>query len=157
MDYGLRPALPVFAAAVRDFPMQPNPRPEADAAPANQSPPMILVVEDHNDIRNRLALALREFGFAVREASTGEAAVDIFRTVRIDFVLMDLQLPDTDGLKTLAAMQDIDPQIVCCFMSFAIDSVFAKQLVRMGAFAALQKPFQLSELRRLIVEAVSRK
>lgn len=63
------------------------------------SPPTILLVEDNDTIRNAFAILLEESGYAVLQARIGEDALRISRESGPDLVLMDLGLPDVNGLE----------------------------------------------------------
>jgi DNA-binding NtrC family response regulator len=76
----------------------------------------ILIIEDDGDLRRLLSLALRLGGFATREARDGlEAMAILDQEVRVDAVIMDVVLPDIDGLsirQEIAARADNLPVIV---------------------------------------------
>lgn len=59
----------------------------------------ILLVEDESGIRNLIKMYLRDEDFNVLEAEDGEEALKLFRAYKIDFVILDIMLPQLDGLK----------------------------------------------------------
>jgi CheY-like chemotaxis protein len=121
---------------------------------APPSPPLvILVVDDNEGIRQMLQTALRTLGFDVRTAGGGEQAVEVYKREAIDLVLLDVQMPIMDGPKTLAALQEISPQVRCCFMSGNSGAYSREELLRRGAVCVIQKPFRLVDLRRAILDA----
>lgn len=61
--------------------------------------PLVLLVEDNETIRNAFALLLEESGYAVEQAASGAAALESAAAVLPDVVLMDLGLPDMNGLE----------------------------------------------------------
>ena len=59
----------------------------------------VLTVEDDERIRASVRLALEDEGWIVDEAATGEEALEIFRSVQSDVVLIDIMLPGIDGFE----------------------------------------------------------
>jgi CheY-like chemotaxis protein len=112
----------------------------------------VLVVDDDADVRDALDAGLRREGFAVWLAADGQAALDLYRnhSETIDVVLLDVRMPGLDGPQTLAALQQLTPQIRCCFMTGYLGSHSTQELRRLGADAVLMKPFHLSEVARVL-------
>jgi CheY-like chemotaxis protein len=77
-------------------------------------PPVILVVDDHDGFRAFARTMLEMAGFAVAEAATGAEATEAARIIRPRLVLLDVQLPDTDGFEVARqlASQEHGPVIV---------------------------------------------
>ena len=64
--------------------------------------PLLLVVEDDSDLRGVVALALRNYGYEVKEAGTGYEALRLIGVRAPDAVILDLGLPDMDGFEVAA-------------------------------------------------------
>lgn len=118
------------------------------------APLVILVVEDDDAVRRLVDVALRTFEFAVIVAASGKKAIEILRQHNIDLVLLDVQMPVMDGPSTLAALREIDPNLICCFMSGHTGKYTAEDLLHMGAAKVIEKPFRLHHLRQTILDAV---
>ena len=108
----------------------------------------ILVVDDNEDVRSVLQCVLSQAGFSVWLASSGREALEVYRNrnITIDMVLLDVCMPDLDGPQTLAAMQQVTPRVVCCFMSGNPGSHTRRGLRDLGAAAVFAKPFRIPEL-----------
>ena len=65
----------------------------------------VLIVEDHPGLANSLTLGLREEGMAPRAVHLGREAIAVLDGGAIDLVVLDLGLPDVDGLDVLQHMQ----------------------------------------------------
>jgi len=107
--------------------------------------PLILVIEDEAPIRKYLRVTLQTHGYRVEEASTGLEGLRVTRSAKPDVVLLDLGLPDGDGLervKELRAESSV-PIIVVSARGREEDKVLALDL---GADDYLSKPFGTSEL-----------
>ncbi len=109
------------------------------------SAPLILVIEDEAPIRRFLKMALVDQGFAFEEAITGREGLTILASRCPDLIILDLGLPDMDGLnvtKELRQWSDV-PVIVLSARGQERDKVEALDA---GADDYLTKPFGISEL-----------
>lgn len=107
------------------------------------APRTVLVVDDHEDNRRILRDLLRNAGYAVVEATTGEDGVAIAKARTPDLILMDIQLPGIDGYEATRRIKADDalrriPLIVVT--SYALSGDDAKALAA-GADAYVAKPF----------------
>ena len=112
----------------------------------------ILIVEDHEHLRNILALVLMNFGYQPILAENGAQAIEQVISTHPDLVLLDLNLPDMTGLHVAHAIltNPISAQIpiVGC-SAYSAREVKAKAL-RAGMVAYLQKPLRASEIHATI-------
>jgi CheY-like chemotaxis protein len=67
---------------------------------------LVLIVDDHDGFRALARRMLESSGFAVAEASSGEAAITAARTLDPDVILLDVQLPDIDGFDVARALAE---------------------------------------------------
>jgi CheY-like chemotaxis protein len=106
--------------------------------------PEILVVEDDDGVRRMLDTVLRMYGFGVRTAATGEAAVDSYRRhqATVAVVLLDVQLPGLDGPEVLTRLQAVNPAVRYCFMSGNTGKYAPEDLRARGAVHVFAKPFR---------------
>lgn len=106
----------------------------------------VLVAEDSTKIRESVAQALREAGYAVDAVADGRAALIHAQTSEYDAMVLDLGLPDLDGLTVLARMRDralTTPVLVLTARDSVDDRVLGLQT---GADDYLVKPFALAEV-----------
>ena len=115
----------------------------------------ILLVEDDPDISRSLTKALQASGYHVTAVDTGTEARSIIEHVRPDLILLDLMLPDTDGLVLTTALKTLTsaPIIICSARQEQVDRVLG---LKLGADDFVAKPFDLDELEARI-EAVLRR
>lgn len=99
----------------------------------------ILVVEDERQYRDFLTAQLEEKGFAVCTASDGRAAIDLFTEEEFDLVLLDLRLPDKDGLDVLKQFKDLSPETQVVMMTAYGLVQSAVQAIKSGAFDYITK------------------
>lgn len=106
----------------------------------------ILLVEDDLPLASGLVKALRNAGYVCNHVDTGASALSALRTERPDLVLMDLGLPDTDGLSVLRTLRKSDTELPVLLLT-ARDSVDDKVAgLDHGADDYMAKPFEVSEL-----------
>jgi two-component system KDP operon response regulator KdpE len=109
------------------------------------SPPKILVVDDEPQIRNLLRTTLVRGGYRVVEASTAKEALNARAIDRPDLILLDLGLPDRDGLELVAALRG-EPASRLIVIS-ARDQIEQKvAALDLGADDYVTKPFDTEEL-----------
>jgi two-component system KDP operon response regulator KdpE len=115
----------------------------------------ILVVDDEPQIRRFLRVGLEGHGYAVHEASTGEAALRAAAAAQPDLVVLDLGLPDRDGFAVLERLREWSraPVIVLSVRSREAEKVRALEL---GADDYVVKPFGMPELLARIRAALRR-
>ncbi len=106
----------------------------------------VLLVEDNRAICEMIADHLRERGFAVDAVGSGEQALSAARVARMDAAVLDLGLPDTDGMRLLASLRDHQPDLPAIIVT-ARDSVDDRlRGLNSGADDYIVKPFNLLEL-----------
>ena len=107
--------------------------------------PHILIVDDHREMRDLVSRTLVRDGFRVSTAGNGKAMRKVLADARIDLILLDLMLPDEDGLslcRSLRAGSEI-PIIMLTAKGDEVDRVIG---LEMGADDYLPKPFGSREL-----------
>ncbi|MDO5710998.1 MAG: response regulator transcription factor [Micrococcales bacterium] len=110
------------------------------------SPVRVLVVDDESNLAELLSMALRYEGWHVRSAATGLAAVRAAKEFRPDAVVLDMMLPDFDGLEVLRRMRGDDPNIPVLFLT-AKDAVEDRVAgLTAGGDDYVTKPFSLEEI-----------
>jgi two-component system KDP operon response regulator KdpE len=104
-----------------------------------------LVIEDDRLIRRLLRSVLPPRGFDITEAETGEAALEILKTASPDLIILDLGLPDIDGLGLLRHIRAIGnvPVVVLSYTGAVTTKVEA---LEGGASDYVTKPFNVDEL-----------
>lgn len=110
------------------------------------SPLRVLVVDDEVNIAELVAMALRYEGFETRMAHTGSRAVAAAKELGPDVVVLDMMLPDFDGLEVLRRMRVVDPDVPVLFLT-ARDAVEDRVAgLTAGGDDYVTKPFSLEEV-----------
>jgi DNA-binding NtrC family response regulator len=112
----------------------------------------VLLVEDKRGMRSMLTTALREEGFEVSTASTGNTALKLLDgPERFDLILTDVCLPGADGMEVLAASMKSNPWAPVILMTAYGSIELAVDAMKQGARDFITKPFDLEELIGLVV------
>lgn len=103
--------------------------------------PLILVIDDEKGICDFFQRLLTKKGYVVYAASTGKQASGLFETHSFKLVLLDLKLPDTDGLSLLKHFKEKDPSCPIIIITAFGTISSAVEAIQMGAYDYLEKPF----------------
>jgi two-component system, NtrC family, response regulator AtoC len=106
----------------------------------------ILVADDDASIRSLLKQLLSDEGFAVHEASTGIEVVDKVKESSPDLVIMDVRMPELDGIEALARLKSTNPKTAVLIMTAFGSSNAAIRAMELGAFDYITKPFELDKI-----------
>ena len=114
----------------------------------------VLVVEDNQDLVIGLQDLLHHDGYAVTVAGTVAGAIKLVRAHRFNAIILDLGLPDGDGLEVLREIQQLDPSLPVVIVTAHISRDRTVGSLTEGAFAYLTKPYDLNELRHTLRRAI---
>ena len=117
----------------------------ADAA-AGPEGPVVLLVDDDASIRRTVAVGLELEGFRVVAASGGRAALAAAESVRPAVILLDLTMPDLDGLEVLAQLRAAGDDVPVCVLSARDEVAERVRGLEAGADDYVVKPFALEEV-----------
>ncbi len=106
----------------------------------------ILIVDDEEIVRFALSEKLKEHGFSVIEACSGRDAVDICMKEDVNAVLLDLKMPDMDGIETLQELKAHNNDVPVIIVTAFGDIPTAVQAIKLGAYDFVEKPPQVSKL-----------
>jgi two-component system OmpR family response regulator len=127
-------------------PAEPSPRGQAELRRADGQPVRVLVVDDEPTLTDLMSMALRYEGCDVRTAADGMAAVRSAREIRPDAVVLDVMLPDMDGLEVLRRLRADVPDVPVLFLT-AKDAVEDRLAgLTAGGDDYVTKPFSLEEV-----------
>ena len=101
----------------------------------------ILIVDDAAFMRMRAKKLLSQSGHEVLEASTGAQAVDAYKESSPDVVLLDITMPDMDGLTALKHIREYDPSAKVAMVTAMGQQSIVMEALKSGASDFLVKPF----------------
>jgi len=118
--------------------------------------PHILVVDDEEGLLALFRKALRTDERTIVTARTGREALDIFRAKRPELVILDLRLPDRDGMVLLKEMLEIEPETSVIILTAHGNTGTTIEAMRLGAYDYLTKPFDLLKVKVIVEKALEK-
>ena len=116
----------------------------------------IIIVEDERNVRMMYRAALETEGFDVTEAESGAIAVEKFAQATFDVAVLDLRMPEMDGLELLEVMRDKNIKTPAVIITAYGDVPNAVKAMKLGAIDFLAKPVTPEQLRALLNEVIER-
>lgn len=116
----------------------------------------ILVVEDEPALRGLVVRAMRAEGYEADCATTGREAVEALAGHLFDVVLLDMKLPDGDGVEILRRVKERDAGVEVVILTGFPDVTNAVAALKLGAYDYLSKPVDLAALARLVAQIIER-
>ncbi len=112
----------------------------------------LLIVDDDDSIREIIKIMLKDYD--VVEASNGFEAVRTYERLRPDIVLMDISMPQMDGVEATKEILKIDPKAkIIGLTAFARSR--GKEMIANGAIEVVEKPFSRKKLKELIEKYIA--
>ena len=112
--------------------------------------PSVLVVDDEDQLRQLIREILEQAGYQVTEARDGKEAVQQYRLAPADVVIMDILMPEQDGLETTSTLRREFPNVKIIAITGSSEMIgilsFLDVAKMLGAHRALQKPFEMKTL-----------
>lgn len=118
---------------------------------------LVLVVDDEPDILRLCERILSGEGYIIYTASTGSQAIKIARETPFDVVLVDLKMPDKDGLTIFETIRQYNPDSVGLVITGYPSMEAAIDALKQGMSGFILKPFTPNELRQAVVDALNRR
>lgn len=118
-------------------------------------PVNVLVIDDEHVICDACHLILSEKGYTVERQWTGKSGVDALRSGNHQIVLLDMMLPDMDGMDVLKTIKKEKPEVCIIVMTGYSTVSNAVKAMKHGAFDYLAKPFTDDELFEAIEKVCS--
>lgn len=112
--------------------------------------PSVLVVDDEDQIRQLIRETLEQAGYEVQEARNGKQGLERYRAKPADLVIMDILMPDQDGLESIMTLRREFPASRVIAITGGSDMIgilnFLDVAKMLGARRTLQKPFDMQTL-----------
>ncbi len=117
----------------------------------------ILVVDDEKNIRRTLSMILSSEGYQVEEAETGKEAIDRIKRKNFDLILLDVKLPDTDGIRLIDNIKAINPNTFIIMISGHANIQNAVEAIKKGAYDFFEKPLDRERILISINHCIEKK
>ncbi|MDP3182264.1 MAG: sigma-54 dependent transcriptional regulator [Desulfobaccales bacterium] len=117
----------------------------------------ILVIDDDKAMRDACYQTLSRQGYQVELAASARQGLTLLERISFDVILLDLVMPDLDGLETLKKIRAIDPEIEVIIITGYGTIQSAVESIKAGAFHFLSKPFVPDDLRYVVGRALEKR
>ena len=117
----------------------------------------ILVVDDEAIVTSLIRDALEDEGYEIQTASSGEAALQLVEQHQFELVISDIRMPRMDGIEMIKKIREYQPNIGIIFMTGYANLQSAKKAIKQGASDYIMKPFELTEIRAAVKNALELK
>ena len=106
----------------------------------------ILVIDDEAAMRQVIEKMLVSGGYTVLSAQDGAEGIDILNKEGANAVILDLQMPGTDGIGILKELRKMRPELPVIILSGFNDPDIQNEVINLGASGFVSKPFRMNEL-----------
>lgn len=117
--------------------------------------PLILIIDDEKLLAKQVEKALSLEGYSVVSAFTGGEGMEFAKKENPDLVLVDLKLPDTDGLEVLKIIGKLEPSPAAIMMTAHGSVEVAVSAIKLGAYDFIEKPFPVDKLKIMVRNALN--
>jgi two-component system, NtrC family, response regulator HydG len=117
--------------------------------------PTILIVDDNEDLLQTFAMILKRRGFCVQTAGNGTSAVDKFKEQSFDVTLMDIVMPEMNGVEAFKKIKEMQPGAPVILMTAYSDEELMQTAKEEGVRQIIHKPIRIDELIEMITDAAS--
>jgi two-component system response regulator HydG len=114
--------------------------------------PTILVVDDNQDLLETFAMILKRRGYRVQTATDGLSAVNKFKEQDFDVTLMDIVMPEMNGVDAFKKIKEIQPEATIILMTAYSDEELIQNAKNEGVCKIIHKPIHVDQLIELINE-----
>jgi len=123
----------------------------------NNNSSEILIVEDEKGLRTGIKKLLEGEGFVVDAAENGTDGIAFGKAKEYDVAILDLKMPDIDGLQVLKEIKRVHPNTICLIATGYASYENAVDSIKFGAFSYIPKPFTSEELLEKVNEGLQRR
>ncbi|HLD47119.1 MAG TPA: response regulator, partial [Desulfobaccales bacterium] len=122
-----------------------------------EAPAHILVIDDDKAMRDACFQILSRQGYRVELAASAKQGLSLLERLSFDTILLDLVMPDLDGLEALKKIRALDPDVEVIIITGYGTIQSAVESIKAGAFHFLSKPFVPDDLRNLVSRALGKR
>ena len=113
----------------------------------------VLLIDDEKDFLDIMAERMSARGLDVATAGSAEIALKMVIAESYDAVIMDLMMPEMDGLKALKLFKNLRPELSIILLTANVPQETCLEAIKLGAMAVIEKPADLNLLTQKIEEA----
>ena len=117
----------------------------------------VLIVDDEDDFRETIVKRLNARKILAEGAASGILALKVLENKDFDVIVLDVKMPDMDGIETLRHIKKLKPEIEVIMLTGHASVEFGLKGMQLGAFDYVMKPAPLNELLDTISQAFNKK
>ncbi len=117
----------------------------------------VLIVDDEDDFRETIVKRLNARKIQAEGAASGVKALEVLKDKDFDVIVLDVKMPDMDGIETLRHIKKMKPEIEVIMLTGHASVEFGLKGMQLGAFDYVMKPAPLNELLDTIGQAYNKK
>jgi two-component system nitrogen regulation response regulator NtrX len=117
---------------------------------------LVMIVDDEEGIRETLSGIFEDEGYEAVTAPSGEEAVPLAKETNPDIVVLDVWLPGMDGLETMKALREFNPDLPVIIISGHANIELAVKATRIGAYDILEKPLSMEKVLLTVYRAIEK-
>jgi DNA-binding NtrC family response regulator len=117
----------------------------------------VLIVDDEDDFRETIVKRLNARKILAEGAASGILALKVLEDKDFDVIVLDVKMPDMDGIETLRHIKKLKPEIEVIMLTGHASVEFGLKGMQLGAFDYVMKPAPLNELLDTISQAFNKK
>ena len=117
----------------------------------------VLIVDDEVEVVDFLCHFLKRFSISSERVTNGKQALEVFNTMKPDWVFLDIKMPDMDGFEVLRKLKEIDSKVRVIMITGKEDGDSQNEAKRLGALDYIVKPLDLEELHQKIEAYILKK
>ncbi|PCI41049.1 MAG: two-component system response regulator [Rhodospirillaceae bacterium] len=119
--------------------------------------PRVIIIDDDGAVRNLISALLVACDCeVVGQAATGKLGVDLYKEQKPDLVLLDVQMPEMDGLQALKKILNVNNDAMVVLLTGLDNTLVAENAYLSGAKGYIRKDLELAELKNRILEEVGK-
>ncbi len=116
--------------------------------------PTLLITDDDTNFRETLRDVFEPEGFRTVLAEDGLEAFEIVKSEAIHLALLDMHMPQMDGVETIRRVHELKPELPCILLSAALDEMIIKAAREVLAFSVLHKPCSRKQITAIVRQAI---
>lgn len=117
----------------------------------------ILIVDDNEGLCKNLSDILELKGYKTASVYSGRQAIESVRNDKFDIVLMDVKMPEMDGIDTLKILRQIAPDTGVVMITAFADDIFYREGLKNSDLTVIQKPMDIDNLLNILSDIISQK
>ncbi len=117
----------------------------------------MLIADDNEALRKSLYSAFESMGFTVYLAPGGTTAVTVARKRPIDIAILDVNMPDLDGIETMRRIREVRSSVSGIFITSEMSTSVRRRVVSIGAYTIVRKPIRIQRLRCAVLDILGRR